>query len=119
MYRKSFFFWAFGMLLLAACDIRHVAVGEWDITVELPGGEQRGHWSVGDDDRIAVRLFASNLTTDAELVGSRLIWAGEIGDWEDKRSSQRVSFSGTINGNSLAGTLYTTRGNFWVNGSRQ
>ena len=55
---------------------------------------------------------------EVELAGSRINWSTDGENLPSLGIASRLSFNGTINGNELAGTLFTQQGNFTVTGRR-
>jgi len=104
------------ILVLTACDIQSVSVGEWDISVNAAGGEQQSIWTISEQGSITMESQGLTIVTETELAGSRLSWTGEYIDASGQ--SHSANFSGTVDGNSLEGTIFTQEGNMTVAGSR-
>jgi hypothetical protein len=102
---------------LIACDIKPISVGNWEIRSTLGSNSLQSNWTISDD----YRLIGSgdwNLAVDqVELDGSRIAFSAQI----PLAANQLIdgNFSGTVSGNSLQGTFFTTEGNFTILGERQ
>ena len=108
---------------LAACDIQSVSVGEWAISTEGypdPSSTAQATWTITDSPSLSIVGTPLLDVEEIELVGSRLMWSSSLADPTSPNGEpSRVNFNGTVNGNSLAGTLFTQFGNFTVRGVRQ
>ena len=102
-------------LALACCSIEPVASGDWQVTIDLADTNRQETWSIDGDGQIAIQRQSVTVTTAVELAGSRLSWTL---DGVDSGLGMPANFSGTVNGDSLAGTLYAQAGNFTVRGER-
>lgn len=108
------------LLLLAACDIEPVGAGNWSIQIETNTGSESSAWLIAPSGAINVtggRITIGDGT--AVLAGSRISWSGTLPNPADPAAPLNVNFNGTVDGNSLQGTLYTTLGNWTVTGTRQ
>lgn len=108
--------------LLSSCDIEPVSVGVWDVTIEAPQGARNAIWTITSDPSLTISGSGSNRELQVEeidLAGSRIIWSSEALDIPSAEVAERVNFRGTVDGNRLAGTIYTQQGNFTLNGRRQ
>jgi len=106
--------------LFTACGIDAVGVGEWDIRVALPEGELLSVWTITADERISISGESIAEVDEVELAGSRMAWSAQTSRLTDSSGQQLgVNFGGTVNGNRLEGTLYSTAGNFTVSGVRR
>lgn len=106
--------------LSTACDIQPVGAGVWDITIDAPQGSQTSIWTIGADDTISMAGESVAQADEVRLNGSRITWSMQTSEAIDASNAvQRTNFIGTVNGDSLAGTVFTTQGNFSVKGTRQ
>jgi hypothetical protein len=103
-------------IVLSACDIQSVSVGEWDISVNTSAGQQQSVWTVSEQGTITMVSQGETVVTDVEMAGSRLSWAGEFSGESGQTLS--ANFSGTVDGSQLEGTIFTREGNMTVTGSR-
>jgi len=106
-------------LFLAACDIESVSVGDWNISVDTEFGMRSSVWTIAADGTITIAGDAIRVVNGAILEGSRISWSDEIPNPSDSGQVMRINFSGTVDGNNLQGTIFTTLGNLTVNGTRQ
>lgn len=106
-------------LFLAACDIESVSVGDWNIIVDTEFGMQSSVWTITADGTITIAGDAIRVVEGAILEGSRISWSDEISNPSGSEQMMRMNFSGTVDGNNLQGTIFTTLGNLTVNGTRQ
>ena len=106
-------------LFLAACDIESVSVGDWNIIVDTEFGMQSSVWAITADGTITIAGDAIRVVEGAILEGSRILWSDEISNPSGSEQMMRINFSGTVDGNNLQGTIFTTLGNLTVNGTRQ
>ena len=106
-------------LFLAACDIESVSVGDWNIIVDTEFGMQSSVWTIAADGTITIAGDAIRVVNGAILEGSRISWSDEISNPSGFEQMMRINFSGTVDGNNLQGTIFTTLGNLTVNGTRQ
>ena len=107
-------------LFLLSCDIPYVAEGSWDVVYELPGQQRSGVWHISEENGMNVEGELNLQIDEFELAGSRMYWsANSTNPLEPAGSVQRLNFNGTVNGNRLAGTLYTQSGNLTITGIRQ
>lgn len=101
---------------LTGCDIQPVAVGSWDVRIADQQGSRQETWTITDTRQITLAGDNGTVTTDVELAGSRVSWTtGSMAT----DATDRVNFSGTVDGNQLAGTLYAQQGNSTVTGTRR
>lgn len=108
------------LFLLAACDIEPVATGAWSIQTATNTGSETSIWTIAATGTIDASGGA--ITIDAGsvvLAGSRISWSGTMPDPANAATPLNVNFNGTVDGNSMQGTLYTPLGNWSVSGSRQ
>ncbi|GAB5500392.1 MAG: hypothetical protein PsegKO_27030 [Pseudohongiellaceae bacterium] len=101
---------------LVACDIQPVAVGTWQVQVGDGQDTRQEIWTISDAGQITLARDSGSITTAVELAGSRVSWT--TGSMEPT-ASDRVNFSGTVNGNELSGTLFSQQGNRTVTGTRR
>ena len=107
-------------LFLLSCDIPYVAEGSWDVVYELPGQQRSGVWHISEENGMNLEGELNLQIDEFELAGSRMYWsANSTNPLEPAGSVQRLNFNGTVNGNRLAGTLYTQSGNLTITGIRQ
>ena len=100
---------------LTACDIQPVAVGSWQIEIGDEPDTSQETWTITEAGQIRLQRGGDTETTDVELAGSRVSWTlGSL----DPQATDRINFSGTVDGNRLSGTLYSQQGNRTVTGSR-
>ncbi len=103
---------------LAACQ--KVSVGEWDVEIDSNDGVDTALWTITAAGSISMTGSLSLVAEEVDLVGSRIHWASGTANEDDPTGpSERVSFIGTVNGNTFSGTLYTTDGNMNVRGTRR
>ncbi|MFT4861555.1 MAG: hypothetical protein ACI95C_000765 [Pseudohongiellaceae bacterium] len=102
---------------LAACDIQPVSVGSWQTQTDLTENSLQATWTITVSETLQSTGQWSFSAEQVELDGSRIAFSGQI----PLASGSLVdgNFSGTVSGNSLQGTFYTTAGNFTVSGQRQ
>ncbi len=101
---------------LIACDIQPVAVGTWQVKIGDGQDPRQEIWTISGAGQITLARDSGNITTAVELAGSRVSWT--TGSMEPT-ASDRVNFSGTVNGNELSGTLFSQQGNHTVTGTRR
>ena len=107
-------------VLLAACDIEPVSVGSWDIQIDTPDGVQTSVWTITAERTVTISGEADIVAGEVDIQGSRIFWSTESPDPVNPSGPPlRETFVGTINGDDLAGTIYTTEGNLSVSGTRQ
>ena len=106
-------------LFLAACDMESVSVGDWNISVDTEFGMRSSVWTIAADGTITIAGDAIRVVNGAILEGSRISWSDEILNPSGSEQMMRINFSGTVDGNNLQGTIFTTFGNLTVNGTRQ
>lgn len=102
--------------LTAACDLRPVASGEWDVQISGPERTYTQRWLISDDGKVTIESGSGPAqTTQAQLTGGRMAFSigADVGD------EAAVSFSGTVDGNRFSGTLYTQAGNRPVTAQRR
>ncbi len=105
--------------LLLACDIQSVSVGEWSITLEGGGAIQESIWTIGDTSLVMTGEFELTVE-ELELSGSRVSWSSSMANPDSAAGGDtRVNFNGTVDGDQLAGTLFTQFGNYTVTGNRR
>lgn len=108
--------------LLTSCDIEPVSVGVWEVTIEAPQGSRDAIWTITSEPSLTISGSSGNRELQVEeidLAGSRIVWSAEALDLPTAAEADRVNFRGTVDGNRLAGTVYTQQGNFTVNGTRR
>ena len=107
-------------LLVSACDMERVSEGSWDILVETPAGTRSSVWTISDEPALTMSGETPLTAAEVDLQGSRIFWSTEMPDSNNPSGPMlRETFAGTVNGDSLAGTIYTTSGNFSVRGTRR
>ncbi|NKB33162.1 MAG: hypothetical protein GKR91_08695 [Pseudomonadales bacterium] len=107
------------LFTLSACDIVPVSVGVWDISIETDQGVRSATWTITEEPSLTITGTADLAVEEIDLAGSRITWSTEALDLPNSGPSERVNFRGTVDGNRLAGTVFTQQGNFSVNGTRQ
>ena len=107
------------LLGLSACDIVPVSVGTWDIAIESDAGTNTARWIITDVPSLTITGNSDILVSEIDLAGSRITWSSDAFDLGAAGESQRVNFRGTVDGDRLAGTVFTQQGNFTVTGNRQ
>jgi hypothetical protein len=102
---------------LTACDIQPISVGSWQIETEIAADTIQAMWTITASETLQSTGEWNFSVEQVELDGSRIAFSGQIplstGTFVDG------NFSGTVSGNSLQGTFFTTEGNFTVSGQRQ
>jgi hypothetical protein len=107
-------------VLLAACDIEPVSAGVWDMQVDTFTGVQPSVWTITANGTISMAADSVTVADEVVLEGSRVSWSTESPNPDDPSGEMlRVNFNGTVDGDNLAGTIYTTLGNLSVSGTRQ
>lgn len=106
-------------VLVTACDIEAVSVGEWNIITDTPSGAQPSVWSIAADGEISMVGDTVTAVVADFIEGSRFAWSLELPNPENSAEPLNVNFSGTVDGDRLQGTIFTTLGNFSVSGIRQ
>ena len=110
---------ATALVILAACAGAPVipAVGMWDVSINTPVGEQSGVWTIAAD---GTGIMASDLgDQDIEgiiLEGNSISFDVDI---DAGGQSLSLSFSGTVEGDTLSGDFSSDFGDFSVTGTRQ
>ncbi len=106
--------------LLIGCDIEPVSVGTWNIEVATDSAMQSSVWSITADAIITVAGDPERSLNEVVLAGSRIMWSAELPNPNDPSGELlNMNFRGTVDGNRLQGTLFSTLGNFSVSGTRQ
>lgn len=118
--RGRYFFLLPLIFLLAACDMEPVGAGQWSIQIEMSTGSEASNWIIAPTGEINVSGSAITIGDgSAVLAGSRISWSGTMPNPANPVTPLNVNFDGTVDRNSLQGTLYTTLGNWSVTGTRQ
>lgn len=77
-------------------------------------------WIVTAQPSVTIENGGTTVADEVDLQGSRIFWSTQIPDPGDPDGEMlRQTFSGTVNGDYLAGTVFTTGGNMTVRGTRQ
>jgi hypothetical protein len=105
--------------LLSGCDFEHVGVGEWDIEIVSDQGSEFAVWTISPDGKLSIQGGIEADAQNVELVGSQIMWSLDTPSIERPGEVSQINFRGTVNGNELAGTLFTRQGNLGVYGSRR
>ncbi|HAJ76961.1 MAG: hypothetical protein QGG54_01625 [Gammaproteobacteria bacterium] len=106
--------------LLIGCEIEPVSVGTWEIEVTTDSGLQSSVWTITADANITVSADTERDLNEVVLAGSRITWSAELPNPDDPSLGLlNMNFRGTVDGNTLQGTLFSTLGNFSVAGTRQ
>ncbi len=102
---------------LAACDIQPISVGSWQTETALPDNSLQATWVINANETLQSAGQWNFSIDQVELDGSRIAFSGQI----PLANGVPIdgNFSGTVSGNSLQGTFFTTAGNFTVSGKRQ
>jgi len=102
---------------LTACDIQPISVGTWQTETTTETDSLQAMWTITANETLQSSGQWSFSAEQVELDGSRIAFSSQIplstGVLVDG------NFSGTVSGNSLQGTFYTTAGNFTVAGERR
>jgi hypothetical protein len=101
---------------LAGCDIRPVAVGQWQVQIEDASGSRQLSWRIDEDLQIEMQGAGQTLRSQIDTAGSRFSWTLPA---EHSADGNAINFGGTVNGNRFSGTLYAQSGNATVTGIRQ
>jgi len=107
-------------LTLFSCDIEPISVGDWEVSIQI---EEKTHTSTWRITREAINIYAPIANKDifieeVDLSGSRISWSTEAENIPILNIRDRINFNGTVDGNQLAGTLFSQQGNYSVNGKR-
>ena len=103
-------------LALLACE--PISVGTWRTTIEMENTDQDSTWIITPEPTLTISTNSEVRIEEVELAGSRINWSTDGENFPSLGITSRLSFNGTINGNELAGTLFTQQGNFTVTGRR-
>ena len=103
-------------LTLLACE--PISVGTWQTTIEMGNTDQDSTWIITPEPTLTISTNSEVRIEEVELAGSRINWSTDGENFPSLGIASRLSFNGTINGNELAGTLFTQQGNFTVTGRR-
>ena len=103
-------------LALLACE--PISVGTWQTTIEMENTDQDSTWVITPEPTLTISTNSEVSIEEVELAGSRINWSTDGENLPSLGIPSRLSFNGTINGNELAGTLFTQQGNFTVTGRR-
>lgn len=107
------------LLALTACDIPPVGEGVWDMQVQTMYNVRSTTWAMAEDGTVNITGDISATISNAEFTGSRVSWSGLISNPDMPTENLSVNFSGTVDGNRIQGTLFSTLGNWTVAGTRQ
>lgn len=108
------------LLILSSCDITPVSVGNWDITIESSQSTQRLTWSITEEPTLTILGDNPLQVEELDLSGSRITWSTADLDLPGtSNNAERANFRGTVDGNRLAGTIFTQKGNYTVYGMRK
>lgn len=101
---------------LVACDIQPISTGNWQTQTDIGTGTLQSSWTISSDETLLAVGEWNFSVAQVELDGSRIAFSGQI----PLTTGTLVSgnFSGTVSGNALQGTFFTTAGNFTVSGER-
>lgn len=106
------------LLMLTGCDIQPVSAGVWNIEIDTPAARETSVWRIAADGAIDFGNAPFSLSDNAVLEGSRIAWSGLASNPVAPSQALSVNFNGTVNGNALQGTVFTTAGNWTVSGVR-
>jgi len=104
---------------LIKCDLEPISAGTWSIEVVAEQGVQSSVWTITADGTISIDGDTTRVVNEVVLEGSRIYWSDNIPDPAEPGQTMNLNFSGTVDGNDLGGTIFTTLGNLTVNGVRQ
>ena len=107
------------LIALISCDITPVGVGVWEISIETDAGNQYATWTITDKPGLTISGNTDVLVEEIDLAGSRVTWSTDALVFLNTSPAERVNFRGTVDGNRIAGTVFTQQGNYTVNGTRQ
>ena len=93
-------------------------MGAWQTTIEMGSTDQDSKWIITPEPTLTISANSEVSIEEVELAGSRINWSTDGENLPSLGIASRLSFNGTINGNELAGTLFTQQGNFTVTGKR-
>jgi len=99
--------------LVSACDIEPVSSGRWRIEIAQEAGVRVETWTIGGDGQLRIEQNGASLTLAVQQSGSRV-----SGTLEGVGGAAPANFSATVNGDTLAGTLFTQQGNLTFRGQR-
>ena len=109
---------AAAIILLALLACEPISVGTWQTTIEMGNTDQDSTWIITPEPTLTISTNSEVSIEEVELAGSRINWSTDGENLPSLGIASRLSFNGTINGNELAGTLFTQQGNFTVTGRR-
>ena len=109
---------ATAIISLALCACQPISVGAWQTTIEMGNIDQDSTWIITAGPTLTISANSEVSIKEVELAGSRINWSTNGENLPSLGIASRLSFNGTINGNELAGTLFTQQGNFTVTGKR-
>ena len=106
------------LISLALLGCEPISVGAWSTTIEMGSTDHDTTWIITSEPTLTIFANCEVNIEEIELAGSRINWSTDGENLPSLAIGSRVSFNGTINGNELAGTLFTQQGNFTVTGRR-
>lgn len=102
---------------LTACDIQPISVGSWQTETKIADDIIQAMWTITANETLQSAGGWTFSVQQVELDGSRIAFSSQVplatGTFVDG------NFSGTVSGDALQGTFFTTAGNFTVAGQRQ
>ena len=110
---------ATALVFLAACVSAPVSpgVGAWDVNVNTPLGDQASVWTIAADGTGSMAgEQGEQLLEGIMLDGNSISFSVDI---DAGGQSLSMSFTGTVDGDSLSGEFDTDFGAFGVTGTRQ
>ena len=91
----------------------------WEVSIETDAGNQNATWTITDKPGLTISGATDVLIEEIDLAGSRVTWSSSALVFPNSSPAERVNFRGTVDGNRMAGTVFTQQGNYTVNGTRQ
>lgn len=110
---------ATALVFLAACVSAPVSpgVGAWDVNINTPLGDQASVWTIAADGTGSMAgEQGEQLLEGIMLDGNSISFSVDI---DAGGQSLSMSFTGTVDGDSLSGEFDTDFGAFGVTGTRQ
>lgn len=106
------------LALLAACTATSSpGVGAWDVSINTPVGEQGGVWTINADGTGIMSTDQGDQAIEGIMLeGNSISFDVDI---DAGGQSLSLSFSGTVDGDSLTGEFASDFGAFGVTGTRQ
>ena len=105
-------------LPLFACDIEPISVGTWEVSIQIEDTIHASTWRITSESSLTITGNTDIFIEEIDLSGSRINWSTDAENIPMLNISDRINFNGTVDGNRLAGTLFSQQGNYTVNGRR-